>query len=54
MNKIILEFTDDEFDYLSNLLNTCYLSLKKLPKNLRTDKFLILENILNNQFYLKK
>lgn len=49
-NKINLEFTKEEFLYLSDFLNANYNTFKNLPKKLRTNKFSILENLVNNQF----
>lgn len=49
-NDIIIRFTNCEFEYLSKLCNTMYKKLKKFPKNMRTQKFYILENMVNNYF----
>ena len=48
--KIIVYLSVAEFDYVSELVNTMYASLKKFPKNMRTPKFYLLENLVNNIF----
>lgn len=49
-NDVIIRFTKDEFDYLTELCNSVYNTLKKLPKKSRTQKFYILENMINYYF----
>lgn len=49
-NKIIIELTKAEYNYISLLCNTMYDNLKKLPKKMRTPKFYLLENIINTHF----
>lgn len=49
-NNISIELTKSEYEYISELCNTMYKNLKKFPKNMRTPKFYILENIINNHF----
>lgn len=52
-NKII-SLTSSEFDYVSLTMNTLYNNLKKLPKRMRTPKFYLLENLVNNVFIKNK
>ena len=49
-NKIIIEFTEAEYNYLYELCHSMYKNLKKFPKNMRTPKFYLFENIINNHF----
>lgn len=49
-SDVIIKFTKDEFDYLAELCNSFYATLKKLPRKSRTYKFYILENLVNNYF----
>ena len=49
-SKIIIELTKAEYDYISLLCNTMYDNLKKLPKNMRTPKFYLLENMIASHF----
>ena len=47
-NKIIIELTDEQFEYLCSLCNTMYDGLKKFPKNMRTPNFYTLEHLINH------
>ena len=49
-SDVLIKFSKDEFDYLTKLCNSIYNTLKKLPKKSRTQKFYILENLINNYF----
>lgn len=49
-NDVIIRFTKDEFEYLSELCNSFYKTLKVLPKKTRTFKFYLLENMIHNYF----
>ena len=49
-NNVIIKFSKDEFDYLTELCNSVYKTLKKFPKNTRTSKFYLLENMIDNYF----
>ena len=49
-NNRIMKFTKQEYEYLEQLCNSMYKEIKKLPKKMRTEKFYILENIINNHF----
>lgn len=49
-NDVIIRFTKDEFEYLTELCNSVYKTLKKFPKNTRTSKFYLLENMIDNYF----
>ena len=49
-NNKIISLTSSEFDYVSMTMNTLYNNLKKLPKRMRTPKFYLLENLVNNVF----
>lgn len=49
-NDVIIRFTQSEFKYLTNLVNSSYNQLKKFPKRFRTPKFYILENMVKNYF----
>lgn len=51
-NKVILELTEVEYEYILELCSTMYKNLKKFPINMRTPKFYLLENIVKNS--LKK
>lgn len=48
--KIKLEFSKDEYAYLVGFLNASFNQIKKAPKKFRTEKFTIIENLVNNQF----
>ena len=50
--KIKLEFTKVEYDYLSDFLNSTYNTFIHLPKKMRSNKFDILYNLVHNQFLL--
>ena len=39
-----------EYNYICELLNSFYHGLKKLPKNMRTPKFYLLENMIETKF----
>lgn len=45
---ITIKFTKSEIGYISEYLHTLYQALSKAPKNMRTPKFYMLENMLNN------
>ena len=47
---VVIRFTKDEYEYLAELCNSVYKTLKKLPKNTRTFKFYLLENMIDNYF----
>ena len=47
---ILINLSNAEFDYISDVLNTLYNNLKKLPKRMRTPKFYLLENLIKNSF----
>lgn len=49
-----IDLSPSEFEYISVALNTLYDNLKKLPKKMRTPKFYLLENLVNNIFIKKK
>ena len=49
-NGIFIHCTKEEYSYLKELSNSMYNTLKKLPKNMRTPKFYILESMINNIF----
>lgn len=49
-NKIIIELTETEYNYLYELCHSMYKNLKRFPKNMRTPKFYLFENIINNHF----
>lgn len=49
----IICLEEDEFNYLSTVLNSLYGDLKKFPKKFRTQNFYTLENIINNYFFTK-
>lgn len=42
---------ENEFDYISLILNTLYKDLKKFPKKYRTDNFNILEKLIKEYFF---
>ena len=42
--------TTSEYNYICDLLHYFYNGLKKLPKNMRTPKFYLLENIIDTKF----
>ena len=48
--SIKFSLTISEYNYICELLNAFYGGLKKLPKNMRTSKFYLLENIINTKF----
>ena len=49
-NKIIIEFTKTEYNYVYELCHMMYKNLKKFPKSMRTPKFYVLESIIKNHF----
>lgn len=46
----VIRLTPSEYKYISELCSTMYNTLKKFPKNSRTPKFYLLENLINNVF----
>lgn len=46
----VLLFTDDEYDFLSVVLNTMYNDLLDFPDLLKTPNFNILETLVNTRF----
>lgn len=48
--KMMIKLTKQEYEYLEQLCTSMYKELKKLPKKMRTEKFYILENIINTKF----
>lgn len=49
-NDYVIRLTPSEYKYISELCNTMYNTLKKIPKNSRTPKFYLLENLIKNVF----
>lgn len=47
---ITIKLTNAEFNYIKELCNSMYNNLKNFPKRLRTPKFYILENMINDIF----
>ena len=45
-----ITLSECEFEYIKECLNMLYDMLLKLPKNRRTPKFYLLENLLQNSF----
>lgn len=52
MNDLVfhIDFTEDEFNYISESLFNLYNVVSKLPKKHRTSRFYVLENLVNDKF----
>lgn len=48
--KYNIKLNETDYNYISEILNTLYKDLLKFPKKMRTSKFYILENLVNNAF----
>lgn len=50
-NELIqIELSNDEYNYIKDILNEFYKGLSKLPKKMRSPRFYIIENLINTKF----
>lgn len=49
-DTIQILLSKSEYSYIRDVLHSFYNGLKKLPKNMRTPKFYLLENMINTKF----
>ncbi len=49
-NYFDIRLSVSEYNYICDVLNSFYNGLKKLPKNMRTPKFYLLENMVDTKF----
>ena len=49
-NYFDIRLSVSEYNYICDVLNSFYKGLKKLPKNMRTPKFYLLENMVDTKF----
>lgn len=47
---IQIELTQDEFNYIKDMLNEFYKGLSKLPVKMRSPRFYLMENLINTKF----